>query len=166
MIESVQTLEEITEPYAGQTVWNESDQAAYRWDPIEGWEIMPEDSTETTSEVGMSIYDINRQIIHQMPGLTSDEIHECIKSVTRVIDESMNRFYMLLCRDINYYTVFMRDSSAEEMIENVVIECAEYIGQIKSIEYRSGAVEIWVSTQDNTYAMYFFPYDGGVEICQ
>ena len=39
MIEVVNTLEDVLEPYAGQIVNCEKDGKVYRWDPVEGWEL-------------------------------------------------------------------------------------------------------------------------------
>lgn len=163
MIEQVEKLEDVLEPYHGQTVWCSSEDKCYRYDVVEGWQYVPEDNT---TEVAMSVYDMNCQIISQLSPLTDDEQHEKSKIITQLIDETRSRFYMLLCRDINYYTVFMRMPEAEEMMEEVVIDCAKYIGDIKAIEMVDGAVEIWVSNNEGTYAMYLFPYDEGVEICR
>lgn len=163
MIEQVENLEDILEPYHGQTVWCSSEDKTYRFDAVEGWQEVPE---EGKTEIAMGIYDMNRQIIGQLKPLSDDELHEKSKIITQLIDETRNRFYMLLCRDINYYTVLMRIPEAEEMMEKVVVDCAKYIGNIKAIEIVEGAVEIWVSNEEETYAMYLFPYDGGVEICR
>ena len=163
MIEQVEKLEDILEPYHGETVWCSSEDKVYRFDAIEGWQEVPE---ESKTEFAMGIYDMNRQIIGQLKSLNDDELHEKSKIISQLIDETRNRFYMLLCRDINYYTVLMRMPEAEEMMEEVVIDCAKYVGDIKAIEIAEGAVEIWVTNDEDTYVMYLFPYDGGVEICQ
>ena len=164
MIEQVEKLEDVLEPYHGQTVWCSDEDCVYRFDAIEGWQKVPDDETETA--INMNVYEMNCQIISQLSPLTDDEQHEKSKIITQLIDETRNRFYMLLCRDINYYTVLMRIPEAEEMMEEVVIDCAKYVGDIKAIEMADGAVEIWVSNDEGTYAMYLFPYDGGVEVCK
>lgn len=163
MIEQVEKLEDILEPYHGQTVWCSSEDKTYRFDAVEGWQ---EISEEGKTEIAMGVYDMNRQIISQLKPLSDDELHEKSKIITQLIDETRNRFYMLLCRDINYYTVLMRMPEAKEMMEEVVVDCAKYVGDVKAIEMAEGAVEIWVSNEEETYAMYLFPYDGGVEICK
>jgi hypothetical protein len=85
--------------------------------------------------------------------------------------KTQNKYYMLLCRDINYYTLFAIDAfrNTEEILENVMIdECiTRYMGDIKSIELTEAgdAIEIWYTAPDDTYVMYFFPYDAGVIVC-
>ena len=163
MIESVETLESVLEPYTGQTVWCESDDKTYRWDPVEGWQ-----ECNFEGNVSMSAYDINKQIIGQLQIMDNDTINEKKKLIREFVDEEHNQFYMLLCRDVNYYTVFVRDLKlADECIDDVVIECANDLGLIKSIELTEDkkAIEIWVSNSEDTYAMYFFPYDRGVIVC-
>jgi hypothetical protein len=76
---------------------------------------------------------------------------------------------MVLCRDINYYTVFMIDGDANEKFEDVLLECLKTFGQIKAIDEVDGAFEIWIENEffdGGPYAFYFFPYDIGVERCK
>ena len=168
MIESVNTLEDILEPHAGQTVYNESDGKVYRWDPIENWQYIPEDSNTTFA---MTAYDLNKQIIGQLQILDVEEIAKKKQMIYNFCENTQNRFYMLLCRELNYYTVFYRNPDlGVEYIADVVKECADTLGEIKVIDPTEDgmAIEIWVTNpnwEDSTHALYFFPYDGGVEIC-
>jgi hypothetical protein len=79
-------------------------------------------------------------------------------------------YYMLLGRDINYYTLFARKPSIElPEIENEVIECLKYLGSIKAIDLNEDktALEIWVTLENNEAMMLlFFDYTEGVIICQ
>ena len=84
------------------------------------------------------------------------------------IQETENEFYMMLCRDMNYYTLFhIVDYLTEPSIYDEVIECAKDLGTIKSIEYvETGAIEIWFQPiEADPVVMYFFGYDGGVIDC-
>lgn len=166
MIEQVETLEEIVEPRAGQIVWCESEKATYRWDPIAGWERLPE---EGTTDVAMNMYDINKQIIAQLPAINEADLIAVKREVIRkYCDQMKAEYYMLLCRDINYYTVFKIDLNlADETIEDVLVDCANYIGTIKSISLTEDeqALELWMTNDNDTYAAYFFPYDEGVIVC-
>ena len=54
----------------------------------------------------------------------------------------------------------------KEKIEDVVLDCINCFGAtIKSIDTLDDAIEIWIQKDDEAYVMYFFNYDGGVEIC-
>lgn len=134
---------------------------------------MQDIKVEGVNEITMTAYDMNKQLIHQLPELDGDVIHQKKEMITNFCNETQNSYYMLLCRDTNYYTVIHRigaDASLDA-IADVVIECAETQGAIKSIEITEdgGAIEIWVDNiyfEDGVYVMYFFPYDGGVEVCR
>lgn len=164
MIEQVHTLDEVIAPEAGRTVYCEADDKVYRWDPIEGWQ-------EVTVEGGvtMSAYDINKQIIGQLEILDTEALQEKKKMVREYITNNGN-YFMLLCRDINYYTIFhkVHPKEADDVLENVLIdECLPALGSIKAIDRtEDGAIEIWWQDEENNvYAAYFFPYDVGVIIC-
>ena len=80
--------------------------------------------------------------------------------------------YMLLCRELNYYTVFQRQFNAatHENFGDVVIECLENLGDIKSIELTEtkDAIEAWIvdPNEHEAYVVYLFNYDQGVIICE
>jgi hypothetical protein len=88
--------------------------------------------------------------------------------IRKYCDEMKAEYYMLLCRDINYYTVFRVDLKlADETIDDALIDCANYIGTIKSVGLTEDeqAIELWMTHEDDTYVAYFFPYDEGVIVC-
>ena len=129
--------------------------------------------SDVTSEITMTAYDMNKQLIHQLPELDHNTILQKKELIHNFCNETANNYYMLLCRDTNYYTVLRRINAdvSLDSIADVVTECAETQGAIKSIELTEdkGAIEIWVDNpyfEDSAYVMYFFPYDGGVEVCR
>lgn len=163
MIESVDTLEQVLEPYAGQVVYCEEDNKVYRWDPIEAWKEQTMDGNIT-----MSAYDINQQIIGQLSAMNEEILQEKKELIGNFCDKMKNEYYMLLCRDINYYTLFRLDLKlADEPVGEAVIDCAKNIGVIKAIDLTEdgGAIELWMTYADETYVAYFFPYDAGVVVC-
>lgn len=166
MIEQVEKLTDIAEPYHGQTVWCSDEDKCYRYDAVEGWQEVSEDG-ETT--IGMNMYSINKQIISQLPAINEADMIAVKREIIRkYCDEMKAEYYMLLCRDINYYTVFRIDLKlADETIEDAIIDCANYIGTIKSVGLTEDeqAIELWMTHEDDTYVAYFFPYDEGVIVC-
>lgn len=158
------------EPEAGQVVIITDEDGksndVQMWTGTE-WETIKMD---TSSEITMTTYDMNKQLIHQLPDLNREELALKREMISAFCDEVDNVFYMLLCKDTNYYTLFHRTKEAGlDHIADIVTECAETQGAIKSIERADGAIEIWVDNpyfEDSTYVMYFFPYDGGVEACR
>lgn len=166
MIEQVEKLEDILEPYHGQTVWCSDEDKVYRFDAVEGWQEVPEDGANT--KLNMNVYEMNKQIIGQLEILDETAMKEKGKVVRDFVSSWGHKYYMLLCRELNYYTLFnINLKDADETVEDVLFECAEVIGDIKSVEAVDDncAVEIWVTNDNDTYVMYFFPYDNGVVVC-
>lgn len=120
------------------------------------------------SELKLTNYEINRQIIDQMPDLTDEEIAATDKKLYIYLNKQMNKYYMLLCKDISYYTVFCLDETAPNRIFDELITCCEGLGKIKGIELtdQDDALEIWIKIRDKApVVMYFFSYDAGVIEC-
>ena len=58
-------------------------------------------------EINMSLYEINQSIIGQLPAYTEEQLKELEKKINDWKSKSGGLFYfMLLCRDKNYYTIF------------------------------------------------------------
>jgi hypothetical protein len=153
----------IDNPIEGQSAYSPETKKLYVYNDGE-WKMV---TGETN--LGITMYDLNKQIIAQMgvlEGIPREEAHLRITDMAAV---SQNTYFMLLCRDINYYTLFKldKDNSGLCNIASEVFECAEEIGAIKSAEgVEGGAVEIWVHPVDgDPVVMYLFPYDQGVVEC-
>ena len=128
------------------------------WEPVE---------PEGTLSIG-SVYDMNKQIMSQMPNMTDEQIQRGVATIKELATAHFDgKFFMLLCNELKYYTVFVKDNGQYSMPEEVVA-CAGEVGKLKSIELDdNGAVEIWVQPEDDEpHAMYFFNYDAGVVVCQ
>ena len=166
MIEQVEKLEDVLEPYHGQMVWCSDEDKVYRFDAVEGWQEVPEDGAN--AQFNMNVYEMNKQIIGQLEILDKTTMEEKGKLVRDFVDSWGHKYYMLLCRELNYYTLFnINLKDADDTVEDVLFECAEVIGDIKSVEAVDDncAIEIWVTNDNDTYVMYFFPYDNGVVVC-
>ena len=75
------------------------------------------------------------------------------------------KFYMLLCSELNYYTVFhINDTATKEDFWNELYDIAKELGTLKAMEIDSGCFSIWADwPQDNiSHLFYLFPYDRGV----
>lgn len=124
--------------------------------------------------IQVSLYQMNKQVISQLPTLNDEGIKEAKQIIKDYVysDEHQDDYYMLLCHELKYFTVFIGDSDCgrEDVIENVIIDCLKSVGEIKSIEITDDkeAVEIWVTIpEDNdTYVMYLFDYGRGVVPCR
>ena len=158
----------IVNPYEGQLAHSPETSQLYIYKDG-GWELVQASGTN----LQMTMYDMNKQIIGQLPALKNEAIDEAMEVIKNFMLETANTFYMLLGRDINYYTIF-------HCIEQVVgydevpaaaaevIACVQDWGAIKSVDFNEhkDAIEIWFTKEDGeTYVMYLFGYDGGVITC-
>ena len=135
----------------------------------QGWQEFNIDS----DGINVSLYDMNKQIISQLPTLNEEGIKEAKQIIKDYVysKEHEDDYYMLLCHELKYFTVFTNDleCSPDEVIENVIIDCLNSVGEIKSIEPTEDkeAIEIWITEPEgNTYVMYFFDYGRGIVPCR
>ena len=132
------------------------------WNGTE-WLPLPETvSAETGKGLTFTAYDLNKSIMSQAPVLTD------LTQPAAVIDEyaAGRENFMLLCRDINYYTIFQKSKETYvhfDTLGEAVLTCAQDIGQILAVDYmeETGTVEIWVRThEDENLCMCFFESSG------
>ena len=121
----------------------------------------------------MQLYDMNKQIISQLPALNEEGIKEAKQIIKDYVysKEHEDDYYMLLCHELKYFTVFASDlgCNPDEVIESVIIDCLNSVGEIKSIEPTEDkeAIEIWITEPEGgTYVMYFFDYGRGIVPCR
>ena len=129
---------------------------------------IPKEEVKANGNLQMNLYDLNKQIISQMPALDEEGVERALMTVMAYIKNTENKFYMLLCRDINYYTLFNISTNITEPYAcEEVLACAKDLGAVKSVEVNdNNAIEIWVQGEDDeARVMYLFPYDGGVIEC-
>lgn len=150
----------------GELALVKDEEKIYRYENGIWVEYIPEDG-----KLGMTIYQINQQVIPQLPNLDADQIQNGIN----IIDQFTrpNSYYMLLCRDINYYTIFTTgNENSKETVGQATIDCFSYMNaELKAIDLTDdgSAVEIWfVVPDENLPAMcaYLFQYDEGVIACK
>ena len=129
-----------------------------------------EDKTKLNGNLSVSLYDLNKQAVAQLPSLADDEIAEKYN----LIDSfgCGKEWCMLLGREIGYYTLFHHiPKDAEETFAAAVLECCGSLGQIKAIDWANEdqqAIEIWIKQEESTTAtvLYLFDYSQGVIECQ
>ena len=123
--------------------------------------------------LNMSLYEMNKQIVSQMPKLNEEGLKEAKQIIRDYVYGEVHQddYYMLLCHELRYFTVFINDMDCnkEDVIENVIIDCLNSVGEIKSIEPTEDkeAIEIWITEPEgDTYVMYFFDYGRGIVPCR
>ena len=155
----------IENPVAGQKAYSPETNKLYMYTGEE-WKLI-----EGDVDLGMTTYDINKQIIGQLGVLDEEGMSRAQNTLTAFVEETKQTYYMLLCRDINYYTIFyvygglVVPMGLNKFCDDV-LDCAQDVGAIKSVESTDGAIEIWVHpVYGDPVAMYLFPYDMGVVEC-
>ena len=121
-------------------------------------------------ELKMSLFDINKQIISQQSTYNEEQIEEAKARIFKFkLNNAESHYFMLLSRDINYYTVLAIDKAAKENLEDVVIELLHEWGDIKDIDFseEKDSIDCWVKGFNDNMAFFkLFPYDIGVIECQ
>lgn len=113
-----------------------------------------------SSGINIGLYDINKQIISQLPVLSDlEDKKEIIQKLHR---DWGNFYYMLYGKEISYFTLFKIINS--QTFADEVIACLNNVGDIKAIDLTEAedAIEIWVQNEENPTCLYLFPYDNGV----
>ena len=55
----------------------------------------------------MSLYDLNKNIISQLPSLGEEDIERIKNEINTFDDDNKNLHYMLLCNELHYYTILI-----------------------------------------------------------
>lgn len=114
--------------------------------------------------IEMTAYDMNKQIMAQLPNITPEQRVEYEKLLDDYHLHIQGVYYMLLCKDISYYTVFESDECDFDMcgfpvikFGKTILECIDNVGSIIEMHLENDAVEIWVKLPDGeAVAMYLF----------
>ena len=116
------------------------------------------------SNISMGLYDMNKQIISQLPTLTTDDLLEKLPLVEELHNKYNNEYYMLYGKEISYFTLFKLKEV--ESFPHEAIDCLQNIGPIKAIDLTEDkdAIEAWVMADDEATCLYLFPYDMGVVV--
>lgn len=116
------------------------------------------------SNISMGLYDMNKQIISQLPTLTTDDLLEKLPLVEELHNKYNNEYYMLYGKEISYFTLFKLKQV--ESFPHEAIDCLQNIGPIKAIDLTEDkdAIEAWVMADDEATCLYLFPYDNGLVV--
>lgn len=142
-------------PQEGEIVQSTVDKKFYIYQNG-NWMQMNVDS----SGINMGLYDMNKQIISQLPVLTDLEDKKDL--IHKLHVEWGNFYYMMYGKEISYFTLFK--VVEPQYFGNEVIECLNNVGDIKAIDFTEAqdAIEIWVENENGPTCLYLFPYDNGV----
>lgn len=114
----------------------------------------------------MNVYDLNKSSMSALPDLTATGKKQREGIIKDFFHNKDADYYMMLCRERNDYTLFYDlhyEDSVSKLIEEIFL-CLDNRGNIKEIQLdeQGSAIELWVSTEEDTYCYFFFPYDEGV----
>lgn len=126
-------------------------------------------STED-KEIQVSLYDLNRQMISQMPDMTEEQLLFARESFKDWLNHYKDNYYMLLNHELHYFTLFHGKFMDEETYNNLwqeLLEVFQSVGHLKMVELDNNDAMAFWSTWDNgedelPYCFYFFPYGQGV----
>ena len=120
------------------------------------------------TDLQLTMYDLNKQVISQLPTLGEDELTQAWLTIDNYVQACSAKYFMLLCNDIRYYTVFALLGTGEQCATEV-LDCISNLGALKSVGLTEdeAAIEIWFQPEgEQPFAAYFFNYEGGVIECQ
>lgn len=125
-----------------------------------------------------TLYEINQGIMNGMSALDEDGKSKARQKFFEWFwgnDDANNidHYYMLLCKELNYYTIFhnsqhcagaTEDPMDEDDLWRELLDVLSYVGDIKVMEVdTNGAWSIWADWHgEGCHCFYFFPYGGGV----
>lgn len=162
----VSTNDIINPPKTGDIAICKDTGDRYIWDGL-GW--IPNKEKETnTLNTGLNLYDVNKQLVDSLPNYNEDDLKIGKSLIDEYVKEINSSYYMLLNKEIGYYTVFAIDKKCNEICSDEIMACIIELGDIKSISKTEDeqAIEIWIKQEDNISVMYLFDYAGGVIQCQ
>ena len=114
----------------------------------------------------MSLYDMSKQIVRNLPTRTTAAELEPLKKILRKFKKL--GYFMLMCREDNYYTVLrVRKTKNPDTFEDLIIELLQEHGDIKDIDYDTDkqSLECWVQKEDDVKMFKLFAYNWGVVEC-
>ena len=104
MVPQIDTLKELETADKSYQVYCKETDAYYIWnEQNNNWTEINNDAT-----LSFSIYDMNKQIISQLPSLTPEETKEKLAEAISKFNEK-DKTYMLLFKEMEYYTLFISD---------------------------------------------------------
>ena len=117
-------------------------------------------------KIEMTLYDMNKQVISQQPVMTRFDMNNQRSTFAKGLYDNPATYYMLLCHELNYYTLFHRNRETVDRFIDWVYLIMEELGDVKDISVdTNGAIALWANWEKNPDYLgcfYLFPYDKGV----
>lgn len=167
IVDSEKTLKTISKlsHQEGEVVFCQDTNRCYIWQNGE-YQVLTIDCASGEG-LQMTLYDLNKNIIEQLPVMDESAREELNQAVNKFHEDKHAKYYMLLCHERHYYTVFVARTGLVSIYHNSsfgkdLLECVDCVGQIKTYEVNDNEIEIWFTDDQGTDCMHLFPYDAGV----
>ena len=123
------------------------------------------DAEDRLTEV--SLYELNQQLIAQMPEYDDKKWTDAKLIIADWYNNHKNNYYMLLCHERNYYTLFdmTRANAIGADLAYEVQDTIRYVGPVHDISVDTNdMIAVWAEWRDtgNIHCFYLFPYGQGV----
>lgn len=170
-VQSKTSIRSLPDVEAGQIFWVDMDNKAYivAEKDRKKMTIKALDETATVS-TGMTIYDMNKNIISKEPVFDWDDGEGIAALNDRMVEwfaeDTNNTFYLLYGRDIHYVSLLQK-GEAEEPLLDIIKDTLSAVGELISMDFNTSdgepSIEIWIRTDTSAAELlYLFPYDKGV----
>ena len=167
VVNNIKDLTSITDIEINVPVYVEDNGRFYAKNEAGQWE--PVKFNAGNSNIQMSLYDMNKQIIKQLGDLSEEQIEAVLDIFEKYHSIAKQEYYLLYGKEISYFTLFHCDEFGEGShggLGELVIECLTNIGPIYSISLTEAkdAIELWVlpDGKEDVTCLYLFGYDQGV----
>lgn len=157
LLEALQIKEEGEIAYAADTekYYKYSDGA---------WVETEIENPPTKQELRMTMYDMNKQLIRQLPIFDEARKKDMAESIRAWKRNDVN-MYMLYGKEISYFTLFQKQVLAANDFVSALFKCLDNFEGIYNFEIvDENTIELWVKYEDDATCMYLFNYDEGVVI--
>lgn len=143
----------------GETCALKQEKKTYVWK--EGaWE---EVKLQLDSNVKMTMYELNEQLIQQLPNYTEKQLQEGVEVINKFYEIDKADYYMLLCKEHSYFTILRKDDTSARLGSIIAELLNEMDLSIRSVEnLNNSEIEIWCADSNNIWCLHLFNYDRGI----
>ena len=175
-VSNLDILKALPNHQQGEIAFVEDQNSTYIYmDDEQGW--VPFKAKTNANGLQMSLYELNKSIISQLPVFDNNAWNGAEKIVndwisSQLSQEKKSRYFILYGKDISYFTVFRRVSAGADYEDffSGLKDLLASIGDVYAIDpvKDNSAMEIWVryideeQKIDEMTCLYLFNYDEGV----
>lgn len=111
----------------------------------------------------MNLYEVNKELVENYETMNEEQLKNDTKTLRYWLSCKPNQYFMFMCREKNYFTLFKYKEIARfKAMSEQIIEIASSLGQVKCIDFSDDHVEVWISDGKESFVYMLFGYDDGV----